>query len=150
MKRIPLIVVLFLASLSVLFSQTKVSVDFKYANVTFETTQLPDGKIEKKTIDRGQTDFDLQLRDLIEFMLLEKKYSITAEGAKDADYSVKLHSVLLPLANPLYYSIEVEIYSAGDKLVNRKLIIGAPPGMQWLVQKAAEEVVKYLTEVIKR
>jgi hypothetical protein len=146
MKRLLLVAGLLCLGVNGLFAQTKVFVDFKYGNITTETTQLADGKIEKKTIDRGQTDFDLQMRDLIEFMLLEKNYSIT-RNARDAAYIVKLHSVVFSFSYPSY-SIEVEIYGEAEKPLSRKLINGSGQP-EWVVKATAEEVTKYLVGVIK-
>jgi hypothetical protein len=148
MKRI--LVLLFLILGGYLFSQNSiVLIEFKYKNITVETKELPNGKIEKTIKDYGQNELNLQLRDLIIFKLIEEKYSAIKTAEDRYDFSVILHSLPMSgVSNICDYSISVEIYDKNKILIERKLIRGQTKFRDF-AEDLSSEIVKFITNTIK-
>jgi len=131
-------------------AQNIIFIDFKYDNLTVETVQKTDGKLEKKIIDYGQSDFNLQLRDLIVFYLIDKKYNATTKQDKNANIIVKIHPVILLTGVVYDYSIEVEIYDNNNNLLNRKLFRAWAKYGNDITTIASEDIGNYIINFIKK
>ena len=150
MRKSALIALFAFVFCGIMNAQNVIAIAFKYDRVTTETTQTADGKIEKKTIDYGQSDFDLQLRDIIAYKLGQKKYTVVGKAKNGATIVVKLHSVLIGAGSYPYYSVNVEVYDDKDGLINRKLVRGFALQGQDTVDDAAEHITNFIIDSIRR
>jgi hypothetical protein len=144
------LVVLIMALLGAFaFAQAKgVLLEFKYKNITVETKVMDGGKIEKTIRDFGQTNYNVQLMDLIVFKLNDKKVNAFTDVNNDFQYHVKIDPVVLDADRGNIYSIEVEIFDAKDKMVKRELFRG---GKLWqdFPEDMSNELVTFIMANIK-
>jgi hypothetical protein len=149
MRKFAAIIILLMAS-GLLFGQESISIEFKYQNITIETKELSNGKIEKTVTDHGQLDLNLQLRDLIMFNLREKHYIVISDDKQHPDITVMIQPVFLPNMGLYDYSIEVEVYNKKGEMINRKLFRAWSKHGNDITNDASSEISGYLVDVLKK
>ena len=129
---------------------TTILVDFKYKNMSTETKETADGKIEKTVKDFGQSDVNLQLRDLIVYKLQDKKYDATSEVKKDYGYVVKIQDADTIWTYLIYYTMLIEIYNNKNELMSKKLFQGFQKHVNDFPDDVSTEIVTFIAEVLKK
>jgi hypothetical protein len=129
----------------VLYAQEKIQFIFKYQNITIETKTNAAGKIiEKTTKDIGQSDVNLQIKELTELKLEEAGY-IIGEG----DISIIINPVILYMGAQFSYSITVEIIDANKNRISKNLVRGFNTGEK-LTDDAAIKLSRFIVSELKK
>jgi hypothetical protein len=145
-------ILFFLSIIFTVYSANVFFLDFKHKNLSIETTDTSDGKTAKTIKDFGQSEMNLQIKELTENYLIDKQQVVVPDRDKSTNIIVELSINSMVYFNgdviKCSYSIFVEIYNEKDQLMSKKLFKGQCSHSDF-TDKLSSEIATYILGTAK-